>query len=64
MSILNALAKRQGAVVALDGISDGVFECTLYRLGISQEDIADLKLEPVENREFILNYYEGKQCQI
>ena len=40
-----------------DGITDGVFECAIYRLCLDPKDWMD---EPVDEREFILNYLEGE----
>jgi len=40
-----------------EGITDGVFECAIYRLGL---DPKDWMAEPVEERGFILNYLEGE----
>lgn len=40
-----------------DGITDGVFECAIYRLGLDPKDWMD---EPVDEREFILNYLDGE----
>jgi hypothetical protein len=38
-------------------ITDGVFECAIYRLGLDPKDWMD---EPVDEREFILNYLEDE----
>ena len=67
MGIRDALAhSKQGRLKALAGnrdrlsdgflsISDAVFEATIFRLGL---DISDWISEPVNEREFILNYLE------
>jgi len=60
-SILDALksivSDKTENVGHKEGITDGVFECAIYRLGI---DPKEWMAEPVEEREFILNYLEGE----
>lgn len=46
--------------IMIDGmwsISDEVFECELWRLGVSSDVINDRLKEPVENREAVLAMY-------
>ena len=62
MSIINALNKivsdkSKDVGHNHDFIKDAVFECAIYRLGL---DPKEWMKEPIEEREFILNYLENE----
>lgn len=71
MNIQEALAQqiklllqniKQDRIIMNNGlfsIHDAVFKVTLYKLGVDKKTIADWMLEPVENRDEILGYYEN-----
>jgi len=41
-------------------IHNAVFETALFRLGVDADTIADCLMEPVELRDGLLNYFEGR----